>query len=188
MVMSLHRILVALSAFVMLALAMGSAAMADGKCEAEGFVRSAGAAYDRAASSGSATAFANAAARYSDVRSISLFALGRYRKDLSKAQEGEFLKLSRQFIGETLKKHGSGFRGGSLQIIDCKVSGGNVVVSARASSGTKVVFRLARAGGSYTVKDVNMKGVWLAQQMRSTFVGTISRTGSIEGLLDYLRS
>ena len=32
-----------------------------------------------------------------------------------------------------------------------------------------------------------MQGVWLAQQMRSTFVGTISRTGSIDGLFDYLK-
>lgn len=171
----------------MFAFAQGDAARADTKCAAASFVRSAGQAYDRAASSGSAAAFASAAARYSDMRSLSLFALGRYRKDLTKAQEGEYLRLARQFIGETLKEHGSGFRGSSLEIIDCKTSGGNVVVSARTSSGTRVVFRLARAGGGYTVKDINMQGIWLAQQMRSTFVGTISRTGSIEGLLKYLR-
>ena len=158
------------------------------KCDAAGFVHSAGEAYDRAASSGSAAAFANAAARYSDIRSLSLFALGRYRKDLPKSREAEYLKLARQFIGETLRDHGSGFRGASLQITDCKTSGGNVVVSARTSGGTKVIFRLARAGGSYTVKDINMQGIWLAQQMRSTFVGTISRTGSIDGLFSYLKS
>lgn len=172
----------------MLAFTTGGSALADAKCEAAGFVRSAGQAYDRAASSGSAAAFASAAARYSDLRSLSLFALGRYRKDLPKAKEAEYLRLARQFIGETLRDHGSGFRGATLQIIDCKSSGGNVVVSARTSGGTKVVFRLARAGGGYTVKDINLQGIWLAQQMRSTFVGTISRTGSIDGLLKYLRS
>ena len=62
------------------------------------------------------------------------------------------------------------------------------MVNARTSGGTKVIFRLARAGGSYTVKDVNMKGVWLVQQMRSTFVGTINRTGSIDGLFRYLKN
>ena len=188
MVKSLHRFFVVLSLFVLLALGMGNPAFAETRCEAAGFVRSAGQAYDRAARSGSAAAFASAAARYSDIRSISLFALGRYRKDLPKAKEAEYLRLARQFIGETLKDHGSGFRGANLQIVDCKSSGGNVVVSTRTSGGTKVVFRLARAGGSYTVRDVNMQGIWLAQQMRSTFVGTISRTGSIDGLLDYLRS
>lgn len=155
-------------------------------CPAAKFVQSASEAYDRAASSGSPTAFANAAARYSDLRSLSLFALGRYRKDLPKNREAEYLSLTRQFIGRTLKKHGSGFRGTTLTITDCVTSGSSLTVSARTSAGSKVVFRLAKAGGGYTVKDVNMKGIWLAQQMRSTFVGTIDRTGSIDGLFSYL--
>jgi phospholipid transport system substrate-binding protein len=187
-VLSSMRRALSLIAVIMLFAATPGAALAEVKCEAAGFVRSAGQAYDRAASSGSAAAFTSAAARFSDLRAISLFALGKYRKDLPKAREAEFLRLSRQFIGQTLKKHGSGFRGSSLQIIDCKSSGSNALVTARTSGGTKVIFRLARAGGGYTVKDINMKGIWLAQQMRSTFVGTISRTGSIDGLFAYLGS
>jgi phospholipid transport system substrate-binding protein len=183
----LRPLMAALAALLMLSFAMGEAALAE-KCEAAGFVKSAGQAYDRAASSGSASAFATAAARYSDLRSISLFALGRYRKDLPKSREAEYLKLARQFIGQTLKTHGSGFQGASLVITECKSSGANLVVSARTSGGTKVIFRLGRAGGGFTVKDVNMKGVWLVQQMRSTFVGTINRTGSIDGLFKYLKS
>lgn len=188
MVTSVRSLIAALTVLLTLTLVTGEAAFAEKKCEAAGFVHSAGEAYDRAASSGSATAFANAAARYSDLRAISMFALGRYRKDLPKSREAEYLRLTRQFIGETLRDHGSGFRGSTLQITDCKKSGGNVVVTARTSGGTKVIFRLARRGGGYTVQDLNMQGVWLAQQMRSTFVGTISRTGSIEGLFKYLGS
>ncbi len=157
------------------------------KCPAASFVKSVSEAYDRAARSNSPAAFANAAARYSDLRAISFFALGRFRKDLPRNREAEYLELTRQFIGRTLKKHGSGFRGTTLTITDCVTASGGGVVTARTSSGSRVIFRLARAGGSYTVKDVNMKGIWLAQQMRSTFVGTIARTGSIDGLLDYLR-
>lgn len=180
--------LAAVAAVLTLILLTGGPALADAKCEAAAFVKSAGQAYDRAASSGSAAAFASAAARYSNLRALSLFALGRHRKELPKSREAEYLRLTRQFIGETLKKHGSGFRGASLVITDCKESGGNLVVTARTSGGTKVVFRLGRAGGGYTVRDVNMKGVWLVQQMRSTFVGTINRTGSIDGLFKYLKS
>lgn len=188
MSMSLRHVLSALAAVLMLAFAMGENALAETKCEAAAFVKSAGQAYDRAASSGSAAAFATAAARYSDLRALSLFALGRYRKDLPKSREAEYLKLTRQFIGETLRTHGGGFEGGSLTITECKQSGGNLVVTARTSGGTKVIFRLARGGGGFTVKDVNMRGVWLVQQMRSTFVGTINRTGSIDGLFKYLKS
>jgi phospholipid transport system substrate-binding protein len=180
-----RRVLSLLAVIMVLALAP-VVAQAEVKCEAAGFVKSAGQAYDRAASAGSASAFASAAARFSDLRAISLFALGKYRKDLPKPREAEFLQLARQFVGQTLKKHGSGFRGASLQITECKSSGGSVVVTTRTSGGTKVIFRLARAGGGYTVKDINMKGIWLAQQMRSTFTGTINRTGSIDGLFAYL--
>ncbi len=181
----MRRYLFALFAIAFSALAAGQPAHAD-SCAAESFVRSAGQAYDRAASSGSPAAFASAAERYSDLRSISFFALGKYRKDLPKSREAEYLRLTRKFIGETLKKHGSGFRGGNLQIIDCAGSGGSLVVTARSASGKKIVFRLAKAGGGYVVRDVNMQGVWLAQQMRSKFVNTITRTGSIDGLFAYL--
>jgi len=188
MMIFVQRLLSIFAALLMLAAAVADSARAEPKCEAASFVKSAGHAYDRAASSGSASAFATAAARFSDLRSLSFFALGKHRKDLPKAREAEYLTLSRQFIGQVLKDYGSGFRGASLVITDCKSSGGNLVVSARTSGGTKVIFRLARAGGGYTVKDINMRGVWLVQQLRSTFVGTITRTGSIEGLFKYLKS
>ena len=151
-------------------------------------MRSAAQAYDRAAASGSTAAFASAASRFSDLRSISLFALGQYRKDLPKSREAEYLSLTRKFIGDTLKRHGSGLRGGKLEILDCTSSDGGLVVTTRSASGKKIVFRLGRAGGGYTLKDVNMQGVWLAQQMRSKFVGTIRRTGSIDGLFAWLAS
>lgn len=155
-------------------------------CPAERFVRGAGQAYDRAAAAGTPAAFASAASRFSDLRAISLFALGQYRKDLPKSREAEYLDLTRQFIGNTLKRHGSGLRGGRLEILDCVPAGGGLVVTTRSATGKKIVFRVARAGGGYTVKDVNMQGIWLAQQMRSKFTGTIRRTGSIDGLFAYL--
>lgn len=182
----LRKFLAVLSVISLFAMWAASPARA-ATCPAASFVKSASEAYDRAAGSGSPQAFASAAARFSDLRALSLFALGRHRKDLPKNREAEYLELTRQFIGRTLKKHGTGFRNTTLTITECTEAGGGLVVSARTSAGSKVVFRLARAGGGYTVKDVNMKGVWLAQQMRSTFVGTINRTGSIDGLFDYLR-
>ncbi len=79
-----------------------------------------------------------------------------------------------------------GFRASNLTILDCATSGKTIVVTAKLSTGGKVIFRIAKGGG-YKVMDLNMKGIWLAQQMRSTFVGTITRTGSIDGLFKYLK-
>jgi phospholipid transport system substrate-binding protein len=184
-VILVRRFLAVLFAIAFSALCQSVAARAD-SCPAESFVKSAGQAYDRAAASGSAAAFASAADRYSDLRSLSMFALGQYRKDLPKSREAEYLSLTRKFIGNTLKKHGSGLRGGDLQVLDCAAQGGGLVVTTRSATGKKIVFRLAKAGGGYTVRDVNMQGVWLAQQMRSRFVSAVSR-GGIDGLFAYLR-
>ncbi len=185
MVIPVRRFSVALIAIAFSIFGLLGPAVA-GSCPAESFVKSAGQAYDRAAASGSPAAFASAAGRYSDLRSLSFFALGQYRKDLPKSREAEFLSLTRKFIGETLRKHGRGLSGGIVEIIDCDASGSGLTVSTRSASGKKIVFRLAKAGGGYTVRDVNMQGVWLAQQMRSKFTSTISRTGSIDGLFAYL--
>ena len=163
-------------------------AVANPACEATGYVKKVGEAYDQASRSGSASVFAATAARYTDLRSLSLFALGRYRKDLPKSREAEYLALTRKFIGEFMVENGKGFRASDLQVIGCIPSGGTILVDARLSSGGKVLFRLTKAGGSYRVRDVNMRGIWLAQQLRSAFVGTISRTGSIDGLFKYLKS
>lgn len=180
----MRRILVAVFAIVVSVLG-GLASAQAGSCPAEGFVKSAGQAYDRAAASGSPSAFASAAGRFSDLRSLSFFALGKYRKDLPKSREAEYLSLTRNFIGRTLQKHGGGLRGGNLEVVDCEGAGSSLTVTARNAAGKKIVFRLAKAGGGYTVKDVNMQGIWLAQQMRSKFTGTIARKG-IDGLFDYL--
>lgn len=188
--MSLRHILGALTGLLALvAVSTGHAtpAFAAAKCEAASFVLSVGDAYDRAARSGSPQTFVNAAARFSNIRELSYFALGRYRKDLPKAREAEYLALTRKFVGEFMLKYGKGFRASSLTITDCVASGGMIMVTAKLSTGGKVMFRITKPGG-YQIKDINMKGIWLAQQMRSTFVGTITRTGSIDGLLDYLKS
>jgi phospholipid transport system substrate-binding protein len=157
-------------------------------CPAAGFVQRAGQAYDRAGGSKPPAAFASATSRLTDLRELSLFALGRYRKQLPKAREQEYLALTRAFIGTFMLENGKGFRASDLAITGCAPSGGGYIVHASLSTGGKVIFRVARTGGGYTIKDVNMKGIWLAQQLRSTFVGTISRTGSIDGLFSYLKS
>lgn len=183
----LARLSLALVLAWMLAFLPGHA-IANPRCEATSYVQTVGEAYDRASRSGSSSAFATAASRYTDLRSLSLFALGRYRKDLPKSREGEYLALTRSFIGAFMADNGKGFRASELVVVNCRQSGSTIVVDARLSTGGKVMFRLSKRGGGYRVQDVNMRGIWLAQQLRSTFVGTISRSGSIDGLFKYLKS
>ena len=64
-----------------------------------------------------------------------------------------------------------------------------MTVSTRMSNGKKIIFKLYRSKRGFLVRDVNVSSVWLAQQLRSTFVGVIRRNdGDINALFDYLRN
>ena len=154
------------------------AAKAD--CPAENLVMGAGRAFTSASKSGSAAAFLSAASRYTDTRGIALSALGPHRKKLSKAQEGEYLRLAQSFMGKFMSQYSSKFNTSGMKITTCS---GNTV-TATVNGGRKVIFRVS--GGR--VQDVNVSSVWLAGQMRSTFVGVLNKNnGDISALLDYLR-
>ena len=68
-------------------------------CEASAFVTNASNAFMGAARVHSASAFSGATSRYTDLRSIAMFALGPHRKLVNKAKEAEYLTLTRGFIG-----------------------------------------------------------------------------------------
>jgi ABC-type transporter MlaC component len=145
-------------------------------CPAEGFIQNAGAAFMGAARSGSPNAFTGAAARYADLNSIAMFALGPYRKSLPKGREGEYVALSKKFMGSFLAQYSSKFSGNSIKITTCR---GNVI-GAKLSSGQTLTFRLR---GGRRIEDVNVSGIWLAQTLRSKFTGVIRNNGGDVGAL-----
>ena len=157
-------------------------------CPAAAFINNAGNAFMGAARVRSASAFSGVTARYTDLRGISMFALGPYRGLLSKSREAEYLSLTRGFIGRFMMKHSSRFSGTGMTIKDCVTSRNALTVSTRMSNGKKIIFRLHRSKRGFLVRDVNVSSVWLAQQLRSTFVGVINRNGGdINALFAYLR-
>lgn len=149
-------------------------------CAGEKVALSAGKAFTNASQSGSAAAFTSAASRFTDMRGIAMFALGPHRKKLTKAQEGQYLRLAQSFMGRFMVKYADRFNASGLKVTGCS---GNTV-TATTASGKKIMFRVN--GGR--VQDVNVASVWLASQMRSTFVGVINRNnGDIAALLKYLQ-
>lgn len=165
-------------------LALSGQAWAD-KCAAEAFVISAGNAFLSAARTGSPQAFTNAAVRYADLRSVAMFALGPHRKLLPKAREAEYVSLAKAYMGRFMAKHASKFSGSGLKVVSCS---GNTV-NASMAGGKKLIFRVSGGRRGYRVQDVNAASIWLAGQMRTTFVGVINRNhGDINALFAYLRS
>lgn len=161
-------------------LAMAWSVSAAIACDGEKVALSAGKAFTSASQSGSASAFTSAAARFTDMRGIALFALGPHRKKLAKSQEGQYLRLAQGFMGRFMVKYAERFNAQGLKVTGCT---GNTV-TATTASGKKIMFRVS--GGR--VQDVNVASVWLAAQMRSTFVSVINRNnGDIAALLKYLK-
>ena len=87
-------------------------------CEASSFITNAGNAFLNAGRRQSASAFSGVASRYTDLRGISMFALGPHRKLLGKAREAEYLALTRSFIGSFLAKYSNRFSGSGLKSLD----------------------------------------------------------------------
>ena len=178
---------IAFSGFAALVLALASG-QSHAACPAEPFVKNAGAAMMGAARRKSPAAFAGVAARYTDMHHIALFALGQHRADLPKAQEAEYVALTKGFVGRFMAKHAGRFNGNGLSVTECRGAGRAVTVSARLSGGQKVVFKLNKTRNGYKVNDMNVASIWLAQQLRSTFTGVIRRNGGdIDALFRYLR-
>ena len=158
-------------------------------CEAASFITNAGNAFLSAARRQSAGAFSGVASRYTDLRGMSMFALGPHRKHLGKAREAEYLALTRRFIGSFLAKYSNRFSGSGLTIKECAGSKNALTVSTRLSNGKKIVFKLHKTKRGFLVRDVNVSSVWLTQQLRSTFVGVIRRNNDdINALFKYLRT
>lgn len=164
--------------------ALSAASQAASNCPAGGFVLNAGQAFAAASRQGSASAFIGAASRYADTRSIALSALGIHRKKLSRADEGEYVRLAQSFMGRFLARYGNNFNVSGLKVTTCSAN----IVSATSSGGKKIIFRVGKGRGGYRVQDVNVSSIWLAGQMRTTFVGVLNRNnGDIRALMKYLR-
>ena len=174
--------------FILLQSACPSSATAQA-CVASSFINNAGNAFLGAARRQSASAFSGVASRYTDLHGIAMFALGPHRKLVGKAREAEYISLTRGFIGRFMARNSSQFAGSGLSIIDCAGVKNALTVNTKLSNGKRIVFKLYKTRRGFLVRDVNVSSVWLAQQLRSTFVGVIRRNnGNINALFIYLRS
>jgi hypothetical protein len=172
----------ALRSILLLASISWAAPALAASCPAEGFIKQAGADFVRAAKSHSPENFANAAARYADIRSVALFALGIHRKDLPKSREAEYVSLTRKFMGKFMVEYSTELSGNGLSITACS---GNLVTT-KFDSGQSIIFRLK---GSRQIEDVNVSGIWLIQVMRTKFANVINHNGGdVNALLKWLAS
>jgi ABC-type transporter MlaC component len=153
-------------------------------CPGHQVVQAAAVSLNQAVASGSPQAFVTVLDRHVDVSRLAMFALGPYRRALPTARHGEYVQLTRQFMGRLLAQYAGSFTGSQPQVLGCSSDSGFQYVDTRVS-GQRVIWRIHEG----RLVDVNVGGVWLAPQMRSNFVSVIRRgNGDPAALLNYLRS
>lgn len=159
---------------VVLAVCLGASAPASARTCAEMKVAmQAGRAFLKAAHTQRPSDFAAALNDYADMKRISLFALGKYRRKLPADKRDEFVRLTSRYVANTLADFARKFRATAIRPIECN---GNKVAT-RLEFGARPAKRATWRIAGGKVIDVNVQYVWLAQLLRDNFVGILQRSG-----------
>lgn len=129
-----------------------------------------------------------------DLPTISRFVLGRYWRQATPAQQGEYQGLYQAMIVNVYTARFNNYSGQKFEVTGSRVDeSGDVVVNSKvvpSNGGSEVLvdWRVRPKGGSYRVIDVMVEGVSMAVTQRNDFAGVIQQGGgTIDALLAYLR-
>jgi ABC-type transporter MlaC component len=172
--LAVKRCLIAVCGVLMAAGMLASGPARAASCGEADVAMRAGNAFLAAAKTQRASDFAAALATYTDMNQISLFALGKYRASLPAARTAEFVKLSSQYVANTLADFALKFRAASLEVVECR--SGQVITRLNFGGGRPAKRATWRIAGGKVV-DVNVQNVWLAQLLRDNYVGVLNRGG-----------
>ncbi|MGV8996682.1 MAG: MlaC/ttg2D family ABC transporter substrate-binding protein [Parvibaculaceae bacterium] len=130
------------------------------------------------------TAFGELLDSHADMPKIAAFALGQYVRLPTPEQKAEYLKLVRTFVvkvyvtrladyhNEKLVITGSQAKGANQALVDSQINFTN------GREPVKVTWWLVKdTTGAYRIFDVNVVGIWLAQEQRSSFTSVIANNG-----------
>lgn len=139
-------------------------------------------------------AFGDLLTARADMRKIAAFALGQFVRVPTAAQREEYINLFNNFVVKVYVTRLSDYHDEKLRITGSKPKGSNqALVESQIDFTTgrepvKVTWWLLKKDGSYKIFDINVVGIWLAQEQRSTFTSVINNNnGDFEALLVHLR-
>ncbi|PKQ01923.1 MAG: hypothetical protein CVT73_20935 [Alphaproteobacteria bacterium HGW-Alphaproteobacteria-12] len=129
-----------------------------------------------------------------DMDRIAAFALGQYLRTPTPEQKAEYLGLVKTFIVKVYVTRLSDYNDEKLDILGAKEKGDKQAIvqsEIRFTNGREPVtvdWWLIKNDGDFKIFDVNVVGIWLAQEQRSTFTSVIRNNGGdFNALLGHLR-
>ena len=131
-----------------------------------------------------------------DMKKIAAFALGQYVRLPTDEQKSEYLNLVRKFIVKVYVTRLSDYHNEKLVITGSQTKGSNQALvdsQINFTNGREPVtvtwWLIKGKDGDYKIFDVNVVGIWLAQEQRSAFTSVIANhNDNFNALLDHLRS
>jgi len=129
-----------------------------------------------------------------DMDRIAAFALGQYLRTPTPEQKTEYLSLVKTFIVKVYVTRLSDYNDEKLDVLSAKTKGDKQAIvqsEIKFTNGREPVtvdWWLIKNDGDFKIFDVNVVGIWLAQEQRSTFTSVIRNNGGdFNALLDHLR-
>ncbi len=129
-----------------------------------------------------------------DMPRIAAFCLGQFLRTPTPPQKDEYVKLFNNFVVKVYVTRLSDYHDEKLTITGSQLKGDTQVLVQSQINFTngrepvKVTWWLLKKDGGYKLFDVNVVGVWLAQEQRSAFTSVINNhNGDFSALLDHLK-
>lgn len=132
-----------------------------------------------------------------DLKAIADYTLGQYRRGADKSLVAEFEGAYKEYALAVYRTYFSKFSGQSLKVVGSYKFGAQdtvvktVLVHADGSVGNKpirIYFRVHDQGGTLSVIDMSLEGVWLRQTQRDDFTSYLGQhSGDIKSLISVLK-
>lgn len=124
---------------------------------------------------------------------IAVFALGQFKKLPNDTQRAEYLTLFKQFVTKIYVTRLSDYQDEKLVVTGSGPAKGGAIVKSQINftngrQPLEITWWLFNEGVQFKVFDMNVQGIWLAQEQRSAFLSVINNNGgNFEALLTHLR-
>ena len=127
-----------------------------------------------------------------DIKKISLFILGPYRKNLKPSESSKYFNAIKNFISKVYAKRLSSYPSGNIKITKVEEKGRRgIIVSSLVNFNNRPNpisidwWILESSVSDYKVFDIRISGIWMAQEQRSTFTSFLSKNnGEITNLIN----
>ena len=131
-----------------------------------------------------------------DIKRVSLFILGPYRRNLKPSESSQYFDAIKNFISNVYAKRLSSYPSGSIEITKTEDKGKRgIIVSSiitfndRPNPISIDWWIIPSSTSLYKVFDIRISGIWMAQEQRSTFTSFLSRNnGNILNLIKKIES